>query len=162
MLHSLAHSKISKQSQQVVYNNCLDVDIPNILHLHLSFFFPYTTCDSQLQLLSIPTRKIKAKVPLNYKTILTISNFPMTVANAPRNSLPCKLAAICANFQAVAEFLCFTVLTHKPQKGHVNWSCANLECLKVQAEVSPKTIKNLKAREFNMLVGFSCQALRRQ
>lgn len=77
-------------------------------------FFPNSTGDTKLQLLSVTTREEESHVSMDNQTIVAISNLPVTISNAPRHPLPGKFSAIATHFQAVAEVPCFAIFPKKP------------------------------------------------
>lgn len=68
----------------------------------------------------------------------------MAVPDAPRHALPCHLAAAPPDLQAVAVVLGLGVVAHEPEEGDVHGGHAQLESLKVQAEVLAEAAENLE------------------
>ena len=67
----------------------------------------------------------------------------MAISDASRDTLPSHLTINASNLQAVGVVLGFGVVSHEPEEGDVHRRHAQLEGLKVQAEVLPKAAENL-------------------
>lgn len=76
--------------------------------------FPYAPCHPQLQLLAVSTGEEQSHVPLNDEPVMTVPNFPMTVPDAPGDTLPAELPTIGSHFEAVTEIFGLIVVAHEP------------------------------------------------
>jgi hypothetical protein len=74
---------------------------------------------------------------------MAVSNLPVAVPDAAGGALPCHLPTISPNLKAVAVAPCLIFVSHETEESHVYWCHSELECLKMQAEVLPKTMENL-------------------
>lgn len=75
---------------------------------------------------------------------MAVPNLPVAVPDAAGSSLPYHLPAIRTNLKTIAVVPSIIFITHKPEESHVYWCHSKLKCLKVQAKVLPKTMKNLE------------------
>jgi hypothetical protein len=105
---------------------------------------PDAAGDPQLELLPVAAGEEKGHLPVNDQPVVAVPHSPVAVPDASWRALPCQLPPLPAHLQAVAEALCLALLTHEPQECHVHWRHAQQECLKVEAEVLPKTFENLQ------------------
>lgn len=86
----------------------------SIMNHHQLLFFPNPPSNSQLELFFITTRKVQSHVPRDDESILTISDFPVTVSDASRNPLPRQFTAVSSNFQTVTKLLSLLLVSHEP------------------------------------------------
>lgn len=105
---------------------------------------PDSPCDPEFELLPVATREAQGHVPLDDEPVVAVSDFPVTVSDASRDTLPGHLAVDASNLQAVAVVLGFGVVSHESEEGDVDRRHAQLECLKVQAEVLAKAAEYRK------------------
>ena len=110
---------------------------------YFSLFPPNSTSNPQLQLLSVSTREEERNVALDNKAIVTVTNLPVAVPYASGNPLPDHLTSVGSNLQAVTIVFSFAIVPHETQECYVYRGHAELERLKMQAEILSETTKYL-------------------
>lgn len=104
---------------------------------------PYPSSDPQLQFLSIATRESQGQVPLDYKSIMAVTDAPVVGPNAPRHTLPYQLPPITANLKAIPKFPRIRLLTYEAEECHVDWFCSKPKSFKMEAKVVSKAVEEL-------------------
>lgn len=112
-------------------------------------FFPYSSCNSQLQLFPIPTREEKCHVALYYEAIMAVSNLLVAIPYASWVSFPYDLSAISSNLKAVCVVPSFCFIPHETEECHINRSHTKLEGFKMETEVLTKAVENLTRMKNN-------------
>lgn len=83
---------------------------------------------------------------------MAIPYLAVAVAYAAGSALPDHLAAICTNLKTIAVVACLILVSHETQECHVYWCVAQLEGLKMKAEVLTEAVKYLeREREISIL-----------
>ena len=75
---------------------------------------------------------------------MAVSDFAVAVSDAPRGAFPYELPTIGPNLKAVGIIPSVILISHEPQKCHVHRSHSQLEGLKMQTKVLPKTVEDLE------------------
>lgn len=110
-------------------------------------FLPYSSCYTKLKLFLVSSWEKKCHVTLNNKAIMAVSNFYVTIPDAPGGAFPYKFPTISTNFQAVTIVSSLYLISHESEESHVNRSCAQLKCFEMKTKILTKTIENLKRKE---------------
>lgn len=105
-------------------------------------FFPYPTSDPQLEFLSISTREEERHIPLYDEAVMTVPDLSVTISYAARGALPYELPPIPSHLQTVTIIPGIILITHEPKERHVHRRHAQLERLKVETEILPKTVEH--------------------
>lgn len=106
-------------------------------------FLPYPSCNSQLQLLPVPTGEEKCHVSLDNETIMAVPDLSMAIPDAPWSTLPYEFPSICTNLQAVTIVPCFILITHETKECHIYRGHAKLKGFEVKAKILTKTMEDL-------------------
>ena len=114
------------------------------LHAGNSLLLPDPPGDPQLELLPVAAREEECHVALDDEPVVAVPDLPVAVPDAPRHALPCHLAPVPSNLQAVAVVLGLGVVAHETEEGDVHGRHAQLESLEVQAEVLAEAAENLE------------------
>jgi hypothetical protein len=101
----------------------------------------------KLQLLPVTPREEQCHVPLDDEAIMAVPNLAVAVTDASWRAFPYHFSPITTNLETIGIVPCFIFIPHKTQESHVNRCHSELEGLKVQAEVLPKTMKYLMQKK---------------
>jgi len=112
-----------------------------------SLLLPDPPSDPQLELLPVATREEEGHVALDDEPVVAVPDLPVAVPDAPRHALPCHLAPVPSDLQAVAVVLGLGVVAHETEEGDVHGRHAQLESLEVQAEVLAEAAENLEEED---------------
>lgn len=111
--------------------------------IRIRLFFPYSSSNSELKLLPIPTREKKCHTSLDDKTVVAVPNLTMAIPDTSWSALPNHLPSICPNFKAIPIISSLILVSHETKECHVNRSHPKLESFKMKAEVLPKAMEYL-------------------
>lgn len=107
---------------------------------------PDAASHPQFQLFPLPAGEEECHVPLDYEAVVAVTHFAVAVPDAPGCALPYHLPAIGTNLKAIAVVPCVILIAHEAEECHVDWRHSKLEGLKMQAEILPETMENLKMK----------------
>lgn len=74
---------------------------------------------------------------------MTVPDLSVTISYAARGALPYELPPIPSHLQTVTIIPGIILITHEPKERHVHRRHAQLERLKVETEILPKTVEHL-------------------
>lgn len=115
--------------------------------IRILLFFPYSSSNSELKLLPIPTREKQGHISLDDETIMAIPDLTVAIPDTPWSTLPNEFPAIRPNFQAIAIVPSLILVPHETKECHVNRGHPKLESFKMKAEVLAKTVKYLPTKK---------------
>ena len=100
----------------------------------------------QLQLLPLPAGEEERHIALDYEAVMAVAHFAVAVPDAPGRALPYHLPAIGTHLKAIAVVPRVVLVAHEAEECHVDRCHSELEGLKMQAEILPETMENLKMK----------------
>lgn len=119
--------------------------------VRILLLLPDAASNPQFQLLSLPAGEEERHVPLDYEAVVAVTHFAVTVPDTPGRALPYHLPAIGTHLKAIAIVPRVILVAHEAEECHVDWRHSELERLKMQAEILPEAMENLKMKALRQI-----------